>query len=605
MSRAPQRTRARHVAACAVAAACLASGPAWALEVGGALGWDLNRTESNSDFANIIQESFGQTYRVHLGGGVLSRRLALWNGGVGWRRDLTNFSGIDRGNREVTVTDFDFGLLALPATLPVNLNLRRSHQESDGGAGVVTDLVTTTASLVTRIPMADGNPLGLSAYASEQDPGTGTSKARLVSVSKRFDLTSETDLNSSYQFARYIAPSADSTGHAVSLASHTSWSEHVASNVYGNVSSRASSTTRSAGGRSLFLNNSAGGAIQYRRGREASGNLAYSFTQSPQDQAEDIRSHLLSGRGQVRVSKKTDIGGRFTARRLDLPTVTLDTATATMNLVHRPRFGWSTGGALGLAKNRSSGGATEDRNTYSASTFLNARHDLVPAQIDWGGNVAYSSSSGNLAQDRLTTTAHVGATERRLQVMRISARYRFTDIEEDRGGGLDPFTRDHGITVTDTFRPARGLLLPTDVISGGVTGSVHWSQQFRPDRHIRNTNLNANAKYVPVAGVVTTASFELQDNSSDLGGSDEILRGTASWTRRAFRRGTARLSGEIRRTWTGGSYESQESKVGLDYDYAIGLLHVSFTADATFTDLPGAGSGTDTTNLRLNIVRTF
>jgi hypothetical protein len=593
------------MAACALAAACLAPGPAWGLELGGSLGWDLARTESDAEFADTVQESFGQTYRVHLGGGVVNRRLALWNGGVGWRRDLTNFSGVNRGNREVTVTDFDLGLRALPATMPINLNLRRSRQESDGGAGVVTDVLTTTASLTTHVPMPDGNPLGFSAYATEQDPGTGTSKSRLVAVSKRFDLTSSTDLNSSYQFARYIQPAASSTGHAVSLASHTSWNEYLASNVYGNVSSRSSTTTRNAGGRSLFLNNSAGGGLQYRRGREVSGNLTYSFTQSPQDQAEDIRSHLLAGRGTVRVGKKTDVGGRFTARRLDLPTVTLDTATANLSLTHRPRFGWSTGGTLGLAKNRSSGGTSDDRNTYNASTFLNARHEFVPAQVDWGGNLAYSTSSGNLAQDRLTTTVHVGATERRLRTQRISGQYRFTEIHEDRGGGLDPFTRDHGITLTDHFLPVRGLLLPRDVISGSVTGSVHWSQQFRPDRKVRNTNLNANAKYVPLAGLVTTASFELQDNSSDLGGANEILRGTASWTRRAFRRGTARLSGEYRRTWASGTYESSESKVGLDYDHAVGLLHVSFTADATFTELPNGAAGTDTTNVRLNIVRTF
>ena len=45
--------------------------------------------------------------------------------------------------------------------------------------------------------------------------------------------------------------------------------------------------------------------------------------------------------------------------------------------------------------------------------------------------------------------------------------------------------------------------------------------------------------------------------------------------------------------------------MGFDYDYAVGLLHVSFTADATFSELARRAQGTDTTNVRLNIVRTF
>jgi len=595
------------LAACAAAATvALVAGPAWALEVGGSLGWDLARTESDSDFADSVQESFGQTYRVNLGGGVVDRRLGTWNGGVGWRRDLTNFSGIDLENREVTVTDFNFGVLALPATLPVNFNIRRSRQQSDGGASVTTNITTTTASLSTQLPMPDGNPLGLSAYESVQDPGDGSSKSRLVSLNKRFDLSTRTDLNSSYQFSRYTAPSADSTGHAVSLSSHTAWNEFVSSNLFGNVSSHDSSTTRSAGGRSLFLNNSAGGGVFYRRGRDASGSLTYSYTESPQDQADNIQSHLLAGHGDVRLNTKTDLGARFTARRLELPTVTMDTATVNMNIVHRPRFGWSTGGSVGLATNQTSDGASTNRNTYTAGAFLNALHVFDPAQIDWGANTSYAHSQGDFAQDRLNTTAHLGVSERRMRVMRLNGTYRFSDIREDRGGGhLDPFIQDHGIIITDDFVPVRGLWLPSDVISGGINGSVHWTHQFNPDRHIRNTNLSANAKYVPLAGLVTSAAFELADNSSDLGGANETLRGTASWSHRALQRGTARLSGEIRRSWQGGNYESQESQVGLDYDYAIGLLHLSFTANATHTDLPDGASGTDTTNVRLNIVRTF
>jgi hypothetical protein len=601
------RRGAHGLAACAAAAAvAMVAAPAWALEVGGALGWDLARTESNSDVTDSVQESFGQTYRVNLGGAVVDRRLASWHGGVGWRRDLTSFSGIDVENRDVTVTDFDFGVLALPATLPISFNLRRSRQQSDGGAAVVTDVTTTTASLSTQVPMPDGNPLGLSAYESIQDPGTGTSKSRLVSVYKRFDLTASTDLSSAYQYSRYTAPSTASTGHAVSLSSHTAWSPFVSSNLFGNVSSHESTTTRSAGGRSLFLNNSAGGGVFYRRARDASGSLTYSYTESPQDRSDNIQSHLLAGRGDVRLSTKTDLGARFTARRLELPTVTMDTATANMNIITRPRFGWSTGGSVGLATNQVSGAASTDRNSYTASTFLNALHTFDPVQIDWGGNLSYANTQGDFAQDRLTTSAHAGVTERRMRLMQLSGAYRFLDIRQNQGGGhLEPYTQDHGFTITDNFVPVRGLWLPSDVISGGITASTHFTRQYQPDRHIRTTNLNANAKYVPLAGLVTAASFELYDNSADLGGVNEVLRGSASWSHRAFQRGSARFSGEIRRTWQGGSYESQESGLGFDYDYAIGLLHVSFTAAATFTELPGAGSGTDTTSVRLNIVRTF
>jgi hypothetical protein len=601
-----RRRRARRRAACAAAAAVvLAAGPAWALEIGGSLGWDLARTESNSDVSDTTQESFGQSYRVNLGGAVADRRLATWNGGVGWRRDLTNFRGVDLADRQVSVTDFDFGVLALPATLPISLNLRRSRQQSDGGAAVVTDITTTTASLATQVPMPDGNPLGLSAYESVQDPGTGTSRSRLVSLNKRFDLTASTDLSSAYQYSRFTAPGGDSTGHAVSLSSHTAWSPFVSSNLFGNVSSHESTTTRSTGGHSLFLNNSAGGGVYYQRGRDASGNLTYSYTESPQDRAQNIQTHLLAGRGNVRLDTKTDLSARFTARRLDLPTVTMDTATANMSLVHRPRFGWSTGGSVGLATNQTSDGTSTDRNSYTAGAFLNAVQNYVPAQVDWGANVSYANSQGDFAQDRLTTEAHLGAAERRLRLMRLNAEYRFLDIRESQGGGLDPYLQDHGITITDDFVPVRGLWLPTDVIDGAISGSTHWSFEFNPDRHVRTTNLEANAKYLPFNGLVTAAAFELQDNSSDLGGVNETLRGSASWSHRAFQRGSARFSGEVRRTWAGGSFESQESQLGFDYDYGIGLLHVTFAADATFTELPDGAPGTDTTSVRLNVVRTF
>ncbi len=605
------RSRARRLAPGAVGAAgvlllafALIAEPAWALEVGGAMGWNLARTESNSEVADSVQESFGQTYRVNLGGAVLRRRLAIWSGGVGWRRDLTTFSGIDLPSRQVKVTDFDFGLRALPATLPINLNLHRSKYET--GAGELdTNVITTTASLTTDVPMPDGHPLGFSAYESIQDAGTGAAKAKLVGLRKRFDLTGDTDLSSAYQFSRYTAPAGDSTGHAVSLSSHTRWNPRLTSNLFGNVSSRSSSTTREAGGRSLFLNNSAGGSLRYMRGRVASGNLSYSYTQSPQDRAEDVRSHQLSANGRLRVDTKTDVSGRFVARRLDLPTATLDTASASVNLIHRPRFGWSTGGSLGTALNQTSGVASSDRATYTASGFLNARHDLVPAQVDWGGNVSYASTTGDFAQDRLTTILHAGATDRVLQTQRVTAVYRFSDIREDHGFGLDPFMQDHGITVTDNVVPIRGILLPADLISGSLSGAVHWSQQYRPDRSIRTTSLDANAKYLPFPGLVTSAAFELRDNSSNLGGADETLRGLVSYTHRTYQSGSARLSGQVKRTWAGGNYESQEWGGTFDYDYAIGLLHITFTADASFVDLGRGAQGTDTTGVRLNIVRTF
>jgi hypothetical protein len=601
------RHRPVRLAAAAVLAGAVAllPAPARAISLGGSLQWDLSRTESSSTYSSVTQETFGQNYRLNSSGYLVRHRIANWNLGGGWRADRTRFAGTSQPDRRVTITDLDAGLVLLPGLMPMTVNFRRSIVDSTGDATANQSTLSTTISFATQVPMRDGNPLGVSAYQTTLDPGTGTSRSRLFSLAKRFDLGRRSRLNTSYQFSQYHAPASESNGHGVSLSENTEWSDRLASNVFANVSSRSTTSTRLAGGRSLFLNNSGGASLFYRRGREVSANLAYSFSQSPQDQASDIRSHLLAGNATVRLDKKTDVNGRFALRRLDLNTVTLDTGTASVGLTYRPRFGWSTGAQVGVANNRTTGPSTTDRNTYSANLFLNARHDLEPVQITWGGNTAYSTTQGDFAQDRLTSTAQVGATERRLRWIRISGEYRFTDIREAQGGGLDPFTREHGLRLTGNVLPRRGIWLPSDVISGSVTTGVHWSRQYQSARNVRTADLQMEGRYNPFGGLTTTAGYELHDNSSDVGGADQVLRANVAWSRSMFRRGSLSLTGDVRRNYTGGNYQSQQATARTTYDYAVGLLHVALSADFTTVDLAGSGSGTDTNSVRLSVVRTF
>lgn len=612
---AAERTSAGAGAAClrgapwaaAAAALLLAAEPAAALQLGGSLSWDLSRTEVNSSFVDSSQESFAQTYRINASGAAMRNAIGRWTAGVGLRRDLARFSGAGDGSRSVTMKDLDLGLTLFPRTLPSTLHYRRSVVDTSSGGSSGQSSLSSTISFNTQVPMRDGHPLGVSAYQGTQDVGTGTATSRLFSLAKRFDLGDRNRLSTSYQFSRFQAPGSHTTGHGISASDATTWNSRLSSNVYANVSTHTTTTTRRASGRSLFLNNSAGGSLVYRRDRDVSANLSYAYVENPLEQGSDLRSHQLMGNAQVRLDKKTDLSARFTARRLDLGDRTLDTGMVNVGLTHRPRLGWSTGGQVSLAQNRTSGIADTQSTSYSVGGFFNARHQLEPVEINWGGSSAYSSATGSLAQDRLTTTARVEALERRLRWIRISGEVHVTDIHEGQGGnGLSPYLREHGIRATGHVVPVRGVWLPSDVLTGNVSGSVTWSRQHQQDhRNLRTSSLVLEGRYSPFSRLTTTAGFEVHDQSSDSSGADELLRANAAWNQPVFRRGSMSLTGDLRRAYVGGDFQSQQLTGRLSYDYAFGLLHVSFSADVTQTSLGGRGEGSDSNSVRLNILRTF
>jgi hypothetical protein len=578
---------------------------AMALQLGGSLSWDLGRTEIDSPSSDVAQTTFGQGYQVHMSGAAPRRRLFTWRAGASWRDNQTRFSGTNQTDTDVTLTNLNVGMVLAPATMPVNVDLRRSIVESDGA---VTSQRTlgTTVSLSTRVPMYDGNPLGVSAFQSTQDAGAGTTTSRLMSLSKRFDLGSRTQLNGSYQFSRFDSRGADVTGHGVSLSTQTRWSRRLSSSAYANMTSRSTSTPLRVEGRTLLLNNNAGASLAYRRDRSLSANLQYAYTQQPQDLRADLQSHMLSGRASLRVDTKTDLRGRFTARRLDLSDTQLDTLSAYVNVTHRPRFGWSTGGQLGVSGNRTTGLNDVQRNNYSGRVFLNARHEFVPAEINWGVNTAYSASRGDFIEDRLTNNAHVSATERRLRKIRLVARYRFTDIQESEGGrALDPFSQEHSLGVTGTMVPRRGLWRPSDSLSASFEAGRSWSRYYREARHLANTSAGADMTYLTGTGITARGSYNVQDNRADEVGAIQILRASLGWTQRVVRRGQLHLHTDTRRSWRGGGFTSQEVTAGASFDYAVGLLRVSLSSEFTFVDLAGSDSGSDTTNIRMNVTRVF
>ncbi|MFQ5508244.1 MAG: hypothetical protein ACE5FN_02780 [Leptospirillia bacterium] len=587
-----------------LACALLLPSTALALQLGGSLSWTTTRTETNTPTTDSVQTGFGQTYRTNANGGFLRPGLLNWTAGVGWRRDMTTFSGVNQPARDVRLTDYNLGFVVLPTVMPLNINLRRSVVDNSSGSGKQTT-ETGTISLSTRIPMPDGEPLGVSAFQSEQDATGGTTTSRLLGLSKRFEIGSGTDLNSSYQLSQYSAPGTRSTGHGASLSTNTVWNERLSTNAFANVSSRSTTSTRNASGRSLFLNNSLGAGLFYRRARTLSASLNYAYSESPQDQGEDIRSQLLSGRGNLRLSKKTDVNGSFALRRLDLNTTRLDTVTARAGLKYRPRFGWSTGGQVSVSSNTTSGASSSDRNAYTVNGFLNARHDLVPVRLNWGSSLSWSSSSGTFSEDRLTTNAHVSVSEQQLRWVRLNANYRFTDIQQSYGsGGVEPFTQDHGVGLSASLTPKRRVLLPTDSLSASASTSATWSRQFRADRNLRSTSFNLHGSYTAWSGLVADASYRFVDNSSDTTGSEHLFLAAATWSRTALRRGKMRLKADARRSYTGGNLESEEYGITYYFDYSIGLLRASFSANYTSLTL-GQGDGTDTNGVRLNITRTF
>lgn len=596
----------RGVPFAAVAAVLLlAAEPAAAVQLGGSLSWDLSRTEQNSSFVDTTQESFGQNYRVTASGATVRRTLGNWTAGVGLRRDFTRFSGTDERNRTVTMQDLDLGLSLFPRTLPSTLHFRRSMVDNSSGGPVTQNTLNTTISFNTRVRMGDGNPLGVSAYQSTQDTGSGTATSRLLSLAKRFDLGNRNRLNTAYQFSRFEAPGSHSTGHGASVSDATTWSNRLSSNVYANVSTRTTTTTRLAGGRSLFMNNSAGGNLSYRRDRDVSANLGYAYIENPLTQGTDLRSHQLSGNARVRLDKKTDLHARFTARRLDLGNRTLDTGTMNAGLTYRPRLGWSTGGQVSLSENRTSGIGNSQTTSYSVSGFFNARHQLEPAEINWGGDVSYSSSGGDLSQERLSSNARLEALERRLRWIRISGEVHVTDIRGGEGGGLSPYLREHGIRAVGNVVPLRGVWLPSDVLTGHVTGRINWTNQYQQSRHVRTSDLAVEGRYSPFNRLTTLAAIEVHDHTADEAGADEVLRGNAAWNQPVSLRGSMNLSGDVRRAYVGGDFQSQQLTGRLAYDYSLGLLRVSLSADVTKVELGRGGAGSDSNSVRLNILRTF
>lgn len=578
---------------------------AHALTLNGSLGWNMARTETDSDAQSVTQNSFGQDYRLNGAGNVITRRIANWSAGVGWRNDKTSFSGTTQSDQEVSLTDLHMGLVLLPDTMPISLSVRRSLVDNKTGGATATDSLSSTISIATQIPMG-ANPLSVSAYQTKQDVGTGDTTSKLVSLSKRFNLGEKSRLNSSYQYSSYTAPSAKSTGHGGSLSLHTEWTDRLTSNLYGNASSRSSTSTKLAGGRSLFMSNSAGGSLTYRKGRELSGSLAYSYTESPQDQGSDLKNQILNGRGNMRLGTKTDLSANFAVRSLDLSTTRLETATAGMGVRYRPLFGWSTGLRVGVSKNKTSGAATSERNSLTLNGHLSARHELRPMQLAWGVASSYSTSDGDFAQDRLTNSANISATEKRLSRIRITGGYRFTDIRQSTGsGGLSVFTREHGVTLNANLLPAHNVLRQADQFSASSAASVYWSRQHDIGVNVRNISFKLEGKYLPISSISTSLGYDFHENSSDLGGSDQVLRASAAWSRPTLRRGQFRLKGHFRQSYSGGSYESRQMELDSRFDYTIGLLRVGFSADITQTDTVGALSETTATSLRLNIVRTF
>ncbi len=582
------------------------SDDAFAVRLNGSLSWDFTRTQTRSGFSNVTQNGFGQGYRLGASGAVLNRRIATWTLGGGWRRDLTSFSGVSTHARDVRLRDLDAGLVLLPTTMPMTINFRRSVVDNKGGESVGQSTLNSTVSFSTRVRMPDGEALGISANQTTQESDSGDTRSRLLSLSKRFNLSKRNTLSSSYRFSQYKAPTSTETGHGVSLSNMSTWTERFTSNVFANLSSRNSTSTRLAGGRSLFTNNSYGASMNYRRSTVVNASLAYSYSETPQDLNDDIINHLLSGRANYRFSKKTDLNGHLTWRRLELNDINLTTSTVSLGIRHRPAFGWTAGGRVGMSSNGTTGTSSSDRNSYNLSGFLSGRHDLVPAEIRWGTDVGYSTTKGDFAQDRLTTTARISATDKLVPRVRIVGEYRVTDIREGKNGNeLDPFTLEHGATITTTLDTIRGIWLPNDTLRGNMRMGTRWNRQSDSSRTFRGSNFGLDARYTFWSGLDASAGYDFSDNSSSLVSSTQVMRADVTWTKRIFRRGQGKLNGGLRRTYLGGGFESSEASIAYTFDYSIGLVRISLRADAKAIDLAGVREGTDTTSIRLNIVRTF
>lgn len=584
-------------------ALCGGAPDAFAARVSGALSWDYSRNETNTDVSSVTQTGLGQNYRVNATGAVLTTRLATWNLGAGWRDNLASFSGSGQPSRRVQMLDGDVGLVLLPDRVPLVFNLR--YAEVDNSEDGDTNSLATTASFNTRLPIG-AHPLSISAYQTTQDTGNGDAVSRLVSLQKRFDLSRRSYVTGSYQFSRFDSRTTAREGHGVSLSGGTNWSGRLSSTYFGNVTSQMSSTSYSTGGQTLFLHNSGGAGLNYRRGAEVSANLNYSFSEDPVGDNGEIRTHLLSGRGNLRASAKTDLKGRFTVRRLELPTVDLFTATGSVGIDHRPRFGWRTGGQLGFATNGTSDNTQGDRNTVSASQYLSASHELDVMRISWGESVAYSDSTGDFTRKRLTSSATLNVAEKRLTTVRLEAKYRFTDIQESQTGSrLEPLDQEHALTLIGTVQPRRNVWREGDLLSGSVSAGSQWNQYHASDTAIQTTRFKAEANYQVWSGLSALAGYSFQDNSSDIRGTEQALNGSVSWSRRVLVHGSSRLSGDYRQSfYGGGGGDTREASLRWRLDYAIGLVRAALSANLTYADTGGANA-TDSNSVYLNITRAF
>jgi hypothetical protein len=590
--------------------ACLLGTPeqGFALKLGGSLSWDFARTQSETQFSNAVQTGFAQSYRINTSGAVLHPNIAQWSLGGGWRRDLSSSTGTSAGgDRDVRLTNFDAGLVLIPRIMPIAINFRRSLVEDKASGTTGTNNLNSTVSLSTRIPMGDGEPLGITAHQTTQGSDAGDHRSRLLSLSKRFNLGARSHLDSTYRYSEFSAPTTTETAHGLSLTEHTQWTDRLASNVFANLSTRTSTATRRAGGRSLFINNGYGGALHYRRGLGTSGTLRYSFSETPQDQADDLTNHQLSGDGRVRLSTKTDIDGNFAYRRLSLANGTLDTSSINVGLRHRPIFGWVVGGRVGASENRVDFDTSSSRRqTYHGNGFVSGQHDLRVADIRWGTEVGYSTTSGSISQDRMRSSAHVSVTEKQLRVVRIIGEYRLSEAREVKAGkGMSQIDVQHSTTLTATATPIRALWLPTDSLRGSMRMGAHWSRRDDADQTLVGREMEMDANYVAWAGLNANAGFKITDNSDAPAGSSRVIHAGASWSKRVMRRGSGKLVGDARANYLGSKYESSEVGLGYTFTYSIGLVHASLTADAKRLDLSGSRYSSNSNSVRLNITRTF
>ena len=584
-----------------------------AVQLGGALNWNFGRTEQTTPRNNIVRTQFDQWYRAHLTANILRSELGTLRIGGGWRSTRTDDFGTGAAvltGSAYKLADLNVSLSMLPTRLPMSLTFNRSISKDASGNTTSRSVLGSTLNFSARIPMPDGNPIGLSFNQSKQDARQASdSTARLATVSKRIDLGSKTRLNASYRYSDYSTDTTSVTGHGGSLSSDSQWTEHLSSSLYANLTSQDSNVTRTAAGRNVFLNNNYGGALHYRRGAEASGTLSYSFTETPQSALDDIRSQQLYGRGNLRVGARTDLRGNFAVRRLRMPTTDMDTLSTSLGVHYRPRFGWSTGVTTSLARNQMTdptGATTSSYNSVSGNAYLSARQEYRPVRLSWGLSSHFTATGGANTQDRLTSAANISATERTLDWIRLTGTYRLTDIRETGvGTGMAPHSREHAVTLGGAFTPKTRVWLASDVLSASFSTRYQRNQSFFDGRNVGSRGFETTVNYRLWSAFQTHAGYKYAFNSDDLQGSHQEVNAGAQWHDQVFHRGTQMVEGDIRRVWLGGRIFNQESTLRYQFNYAVGLMSVSFTADTTwFSGQSGLGD-TSTNNLYLSLVRTF